>query len=106
MVLVRDVTGRTQTAPAATVHPASARSAVTEGVAGESQEMSMSNNRSGGKDASTETIATPPGPIDTRPRREIGTLRELWRFKDYARPERGPLLAGVAMRGLELAADL
>ncbi|HEY2100051.1 MAG TPA: ABC transporter ATP-binding protein [Pseudonocardia sp.] len=43
---------------------------------------------------------------DGLPRRDIGTLRELWRFKDYARPERGPLLGGVAMRGLELAADL
>ncbi|HEX4250235.1 MAG TPA: ABC transporter ATP-binding protein [Pseudonocardia sp.] len=44
--------------------------------------------------------------MDILPRRDVGTLRELWRFKDYARPERGPLLAGVVMRGLELAADL
>src|SRR5882757_2315038 len=40
------------------------------------------------------------------PRRDVGTLRELWRFKDYARPERRPLLWGVVMRGFELAADL
>src|SRR5882757_7363093 len=38
--------------------------------------------------------------------RDIGTLRELWRFREYARPERRPLLLGVLMRGLELAADL
>ena len=38
--------------------------------------------------------------------RDVGTLRELWRFRDYARPERRPLLLGVLMRGLELAADL
>jgi ATP-binding cassette subfamily B protein/subfamily B ATP-binding cassette protein MsbA len=36
----------------------------------------------------------------------MSTLRELWRFRQYARAEKGPLLAGVAMRGLELAADL
>jgi ATP-binding cassette subfamily B protein len=79
---------------------------VTEGVAGESQEKNMSSSRSGGKAASTQTIDSTPGAIDNLPRRDVGTLRELWRFKDYARPERGPLLAGVAMRGLELAADL
>jgi ATP-binding cassette subfamily B protein len=38
--------------------------------------------------------------------RDVGTLRELWRFKDYARPERRPLLWGVVMRGFELVADL
>jgi len=38
--------------------------------------------------------------------RYFGTLRELWRFRDYARPERRPLLWGVVMRGFELAADL
>jgi ATP-binding cassette subfamily B protein/subfamily B ATP-binding cassette protein MsbA len=38
--------------------------------------------------------------------RDRGTLRELWRFKDYARPERRTLWSGVGMRGLELIADL
>jgi ATP-binding cassette subfamily B protein/subfamily B ATP-binding cassette protein MsbA len=51
-------------------------------------------------------LATAPATADGLPRRDLGTLRELWRFKDYARPERRPLLLGVAMRGLELAADL
>jgi ATP-binding cassette subfamily B protein len=40
------------------------------------------------------------------PAPDVGTLRELWRFKDYARPERLPLVGGVAMRWFELAADL
>jgi ATP-binding cassette subfamily B protein/subfamily B ATP-binding cassette protein MsbA len=40
------------------------------------------------------------------PARDVGTLRELWRFKDYARPQRRPLVLGVGMRGLELVADL
>ncbi|HEY1973655.1 MAG TPA: hypothetical protein VGH89_37295, partial [Pseudonocardia sp.] len=35
-----------------------------------------------------------------------GTLRELWQFKEYARAERRALWSGVAMRGLELTADL
>jgi ATP-binding cassette subfamily B protein len=43
---------------------------------------------------------------DGLPSRDISTLRELWRFRDYARPERRALLGGVAMRGLELVADL
>jgi ATP-binding cassette subfamily B protein/subfamily B ATP-binding cassette protein MsbA len=38
--------------------------------------------------------------------RDISTLRELWRFRQFARPELGSLLLGVAMRGLELVADL
>ena len=37
---------------------------------------------------------------------DISTLRELWRFKDFARPELRSLVLGVAMRGLELLADL
>jgi ATP-binding cassette subfamily B protein len=40
------------------------------------------------------------GPSDT------GTLRAMWRFKSYARAERPALLGGVAMRVLELIADL
>ena len=51
-------------------------------------------------------LATAPATADGLPQRDLGTLRELWRFKDYARPERRPLLLGVLMRGLELAADL
>jgi ATP-binding cassette, subfamily B, bacterial len=38
--------------------------------------------------------------------RDRGTLQELWRFKSYAGPERRALYGGVAMRGLELAANL
>src|SRR6478672_1177710 len=38
--------------------------------------------------------------------KDLSTLRELWRFRGYARKERVPLLVGVLMRGLELAADL
>jgi ATP-binding cassette subfamily B protein len=60
---------------------------------------------SGGRRAAASKSTTSEV-ADGLPRRDIGTLRELWRFKDYARPERAPLLGGVAMRGLELAADL
>src|SRR5882724_11778962 len=55
------------------------------------------------------SAAAPPvrsATADGLPRRDIGTLRELWRFRDYARPERRALLLGVLLRGLELAADL
>ncbi|MDT7681762.1 MAG: ATP-binding cassette, subfamily bacterial [Pseudonocardiales bacterium] len=38
--------------------------------------------------------------------RDRSTLQELWRFKSYAGPERRALYGGVAMRGLELAANL
>ena len=37
---------------------------------------------------------------------DIGTLRQLWRFRDYGRAELRSLLLGTAMRGCELAADL
>ena len=40
------------------------------------------------------------------PPRDIGTLRELWRFRDYGRTELRSLLLGVVMRGCELVADL
>jgi ATP-binding cassette subfamily B protein len=60
---------------------------------------------SGGRRAAASKSTTSEV-ADGLPRRDIGTLRELWRFKDYARPERAPLLGGVAMRGLQLAADL
>ena len=42
----------------------------------------------------------------SQPVRDRGTLQELWRFKNYAGPERRALYGGVAMRGLELAANL
>jgi ATP-binding cassette, subfamily B, bacterial len=59
-----------------------------------------------GRRGAVAAKSTGPEIDDNLPRRDIGTLRELWRFKDYARPERRPLLLGVVMRGLELAADL
>jgi ATP-binding cassette subfamily B protein len=37
---------------------------------------------------------------------DIGTLRQLWRFRNYGRAELRPLVLGTAMRGCELAADL
>ena len=37
---------------------------------------------------------------------DLSTLRELWRFKDYGRPERRALTLGVLMNGGEMAADL
>jgi ATP-binding cassette subfamily B protein len=36
----------------------------------------------------------------------VGTLRQLWRFRNYGRPELRWLSTGVVMRGFELAADL
>jgi ATP-binding cassette subfamily B protein len=38
--------------------------------------------------------------------RDLGTLRQLWRFRDYGRAELRSLLIGVVMRACELAADL
>jgi hypothetical protein len=38
--------------------------------------------------------------------KDIGTLRKLWRFRDYGRAELRPLLLGVLMPALELLADL
>ena len=43
---------------------------------------------------------------DGRAPEDIGTLRQLWRFRDYGRTELRWLLVGVVMRGCELAADL
>src|SRR3954466_671449 len=37
---------------------------------------------------------------------DIGTLRQLWRFRDYGRAELRSLLLGSALAGCELAADL
>ncbi|MBO0875476.1 MAG: ABC transporter ATP-binding protein [Pseudonocardia sp.] len=60
----------------------------------------MGVSTSGGSAAASTQAA------DGLPRRDLGTLRELWRFKDYARPERRRLLLGVLMRAGELLADL
>jgi ATP-binding cassette subfamily B protein len=53
----------------------------------------------------TKTPGEPPAATATSTR-DISTLRELWRFKDYARPERRALGLGVAMRGGQLVANL
>jgi ATP-binding cassette, subfamily B, bacterial len=37
---------------------------------------------------------------------DVGTLRQLWRFRNYGRAELRSLVLGTAMRGGELAADL
>jgi ABC-type multidrug transport system fused ATPase/permease subunit len=37
---------------------------------------------------------------------DIGTLRQLWRFRNYGRAELRSLVLGTAMRGCELVADL
>jgi ATP-binding cassette, subfamily B, bacterial len=47
-----------------------------------------------------------PAAVPLPPGKDIGTLRELWRFRDYGRAELRPLLLGVSMRALELLADL
>ncbi|SDM03183.1 ABC transporter ATP-binding protein [Arthrobacter sp. ok362] len=41
-----------------------------------------------------------------RSRWDLSTLRELWRFKDYGRPERKSLVLGVLMNGGQMAANL
>jgi ATP-binding cassette, subfamily B, bacterial len=38
--------------------------------------------------------------------RDAGTIRELWRFREFARPELGSLLLGVVFRAAETLADL
>ena len=49
-----------------------------------------------------------PQPKTRRPasRWDLSTLRELWRFKDYGRPERSRSSGGVLMNGGEMAASL
>jgi ABC-type multidrug transport system fused ATPase/permease subunit len=37
---------------------------------------------------------------------DLGTLRQLWRFRDYGRAELRSLLLGSGLAGCELAADL
>ena len=58
----------------------------------------------GGKRGSADRAAmgsSRPGDVP-----DIGTLRQLWRFREYGRAELRSLLLGTAMRGLELVADL
>jgi len=57
----------------------------------------MDTNSSGGAVAAART---------TEPARNMGTLRQLWRFRDYGRAELRSLLPGVVMRACELVADL
>ena len=63
--------------------------------------------RSPGKPpADTAAVKTRRHGVGRRSRWDLSTLRELWRFKDYGRPERKALTLGVLMRGGEMAADL
>src|SRR6476659_5257656 len=57
-----------------------------------------------GKGGVADTAATGPSRPGDVP--EIGALRQLWRFREYARGVVRSLLLGTAMRGCELAADL
>src|SRR6476659_6321270 len=57
-----------------------------------------------GKGGVADTAATGPSRPGDVP--DIGTLRQLWRFRDYGRAELRSLLLGTAMRGCELVADL
>ena len=68
----------------------------------------MHTDSSGGAlAAAAPTVAPTVTPsAEGPPRREIGTLRELWRFRHYGRVELRSLLTGVVMRAGELVADL
>jgi len=55
---------------------------------------------------SADTAVAAVASADGLPPRDIGTLRELWRFRAYGRAELRALLLGVVMRALELVADL
>ncbi|MFF2244400.1 ABC transporter ATP-binding protein [Arthrobacter sp. NPDC058130] len=65
---------------------------------------------------STNDLPSGPADIDSvkpqrhgagrRSRWDLSTLRELWRFKDYGRPERKSLVLGVLMNGGQMAANL
>jgi ATP-binding cassette subfamily B protein len=55
------------------------------------------------------SVGSVPALVDTaggRAPENIGTLRQLWRFRSYGQVELRWLSAGVVMRGFELAADL
>ena len=56
--------------------------------------------------ADTAPVRTRSDGVGRRSRWDLSTLRELWRFKDYGRPERKALTIGVLMRGGEMAAGL
>ena len=56
--------------------------------------------------ADTAPVRTRSDGVGRRSRWDLSTLRELWRFKDYGRPERKALTLGVLMRGGEMAAGL
>jgi ATP-binding cassette subfamily B protein/subfamily B ATP-binding cassette protein MsbA len=56
--------------------------------------------------ADTAPVRTRSDGARRRSRWDLSTLRELWRFKDYGRPERKALTLGVLMNGGEMAADL
>ncbi|MCG2624902.1 ABC transporter ATP-binding protein/permease [Arthrobacter sp. I2-34] len=65
---------------------------------------------------STDDLPSSPADIEAvkpqrhgagrRSRWDLSTLRELWRFKDYGRPERKSLVLGVLMNGGQMAANL
>lgn len=65
---------------------------------------------------STDDLPSSPEDIDEvnpqrhgagrRSRWDLSTLGELWRFKDYGRPERKSLVLGVLMNGGQMAANL
>ena len=65
---------------------------------------------------STNNLPSGPAGIDAdkpqkhgagrRSRWDLSTLRELWRFRDYGRPERKSLVLGVLMNGGQMAANL
>jgi ATP-binding cassette, subfamily B, bacterial len=57
----------------------------------------MDTNSSGGAVATRRTAESACN---------VGTLRQLWRFRDYGRAELRSLLTGVVMRTCELIADL
>src|ERR1700754_1770733 len=59
-----------------------------------------------GSAGSAGSVAESGHAADGRAPGDIGTLRQLWRFRDYGRTELRWLSAGVVMRGCELAADL
>ncbi|MCH6170961.1 ABC transporter ATP-binding protein [Pseudonocardia alaniniphila] len=68
------------------------------------------------KNAQTPTVSTLPdhGPVKAAAEKtasgrapgDIGTLRQLWRFRSYGQTEMRWLVLGVGMRACELAADL
>ena len=60
----------------------------------------------GAPPADTAPIRTRRDSVGRRSRWDLSTLRELWRFKDYGRPERKSLVLGMLMNGGQMAANL